>query len=156
MNVEGTEREKNKRYSVVSILICVCILLVLSVGGVYIRIIRSNLMDQAIRNVMDMTRQQQQSFDTFISADRERLHSYAEYFSHTSSWDTAGIEQKLEVFSSIDAYYSVINLETGEYCNNKSDQVFRLQGDELEEYRSLTGADDIYDSRYSRDQSWSF
>lgn len=65
--MEGTEREKNKRYSVVSILICVCILLVLSVGGVYIRILRSNLMDQAIRNVMDMTRQQQQSFDTFIS-----------------------------------------------------------------------------------------
>ncbi len=156
--MEGTEREKNKRYSVVSILICVCILLVLSVGGVYIRILRSNLMDQAIRNVMDMTRQQQQSFDTFISADRERLHSYAEYFSHTSSLDTAGIEQKLEVFSSIDAYYSVINLETGEYCNNKSDQVFRLQGDELEEYRSLTGADirDPYPGLYTGNTAFGY
>lgn len=141
MSVEGTEREKNKRFGVVGLLILVCIALVLGVGGVYLIILRNNLMDQTIGNVVEMTRQQQQSFDTFISADRERLHSYAEYFSRMDSWDTAGIDEKLDVFSSINAYYSVINLETGEYCNNKSDQVFRMQGDDLEEYRSLKGAD---------------
>ena len=55
------------------------------------------------------------------------------------------------MFSEIDAYYSVINLETGEYCNNKSEQVFLMQGDELEVYRSLTGADirDPYPGLYS-------
>ena len=118
--MEGTEREKNKRYYVVNFLICVCIALILGAGVAYIVILRSNLMEQTIGNVLNVTRQQQQSFDTFISADRERLHSYATYFSHTDSKDTAGVREKLKVFSEIDAYYSVINLETGEYCNNKS------------------------------------
>ena len=149
--MEGTEREKNKRYYVVNFLICVCIALILGAGVAYIVILRSNLMEQTIGNVLNVTRQQQQSFDTFISADRERLHSYATYFSHTDSKDTAGVREKLKVFSEIDAYYSVINLETGEYCNNKSEQVFLMQGDELEVYRSLTGADirDPYPGLYS-------
>lgn len=133
--MEGTEREKNKRYYVVNFLICVCIVLILGAGVAYIVILRSNLMEQTIGNVLNVTRQQQQSFDTFISADRERLHSYATYFSHTDSKDTAGVREKLKVFSEIDAYYSVINLETGEYCNNKSEQVFLMQGDELEVMR---------------------
>ncbi len=154
--MEGTEREKSKWYYIV--LICVCIALVVVVGGAYIRILRNNLMDQTIRNVLDVTRQQEQSFDTFISADRERLHSYAAYFSHMDSGDTAGVREKLNVFSTINAYYSVINLETGEYFNNKTDEVFLMQGEELEEYRSLTGADirDPYPGLYSGKTSFGY
>ena len=74
--MEGTEREKNKRYYVVNFLICVCIVLILGAGVAYIVILRSNLMEQTIGNVLNVTRQQQQSFDTFISADRERLQEF--------------------------------------------------------------------------------
>lgn len=156
--MEETEKEKNKRYYVINALICACIALVVGVGVVYIVILRSNLMDQTIGNVLDVTRQQQQSFDTFISADRERLHSYATYFSHTDSRDTAGIHEKLNVFSAIHAYYSVINLETGEYCNNKSERVFLMEGDELEGYRSLVGADirDPYPGLYSGNTAFGY
>lgn len=35
--------------------------------------------NQAIQNVLTVTRQQQ-SFDSFAAADRERLHSYANFF----------------------------------------------------------------------------
>ncbi|MCI8667065.1 MAG: response regulator [Dorea sp.] len=154
--MERTEREKDKQYYVA--LICVCIVLVLGVGGIYLMTLRNNLMDQAIGNVLDVTRQQEQSFDTFISADRERLHSYATYFSHMNSGDTVGVRERLNVFSTIDAYYSVINLETGEYFNNKSDKVFVMQGEELEEYRSLTGADirEPYPGLYSGKTSFGY
>ena len=47
----------------------------------YLSNLRTKLTEQAIENVLTVTRQQQQSFDNFIAADRERLHSYADYFS---------------------------------------------------------------------------
>ena len=86
-----TKRVKKKRYSVINVLIGVCIVIILFGGIGYLYMLRSNLMDQAVADVMDMTRQQQQAFHTFISSDRERLHSFAVYFSQTDSRDTMEI-----------------------------------------------------------------
>lgn len=54
---------------------------IILVGGVrYVESLRSNLSVQAVQNVLAVTKQQRQAFDTFIAGDRERLHSFAEYF----------------------------------------------------------------------------
>lgn len=158
ITMAGTERLKNKRFYVVNFLICICITLVVAVGVAYIVILRNRLMDQTISNVLNVTQQQQQAFDTFISADRERLHSYANYFSHDNSGDTETIKGKLEAFSMINAYYSVINLDTGEYFNNKSDEIFRMDGEELETYRSLEGANirEPYEGLYSGNTAFGY
>lgn len=149
--MKESKQSKDKRYYIVNALILVCIIVILLGGAGYVHVLRSNLMDQAITDVMDMTRLQQQAFHTFISADRERLHSFAEYFSETDSRDTAEIQEKLKAFSKVDARYSVINLDTGMYYNNTTSRTYQMQGEELEIYRSLTGAyvRDPYPSLYS-------
>ncbi len=153
-----TKRVKKKRYSVINVLIGVCIVIILFGGIGYLYMLRSNLMDQAVADVMDMTRQQQQAFHTFISSDRERLHSFAVYFSQTDSRDTMEINEKLKAFSKVNANYSIINLETGTYYNNKSDQAYQMQGEELETYRSLTGSNvrDPYKGLYSGETAFGY
>ncbi len=156
--VKGTKRDKKKQYYAVNALIIVCIAVILLGGVGYIHVLRSNLMDQAVTDVMDMTRQQQQAFHTFISADRERLHSFAVYFSQADSQDTEGINEKLEAFSEVNAHYSVMNLDTGMYYNNKSEQTYQMEGEELETYRSLTGANvrDPYPGLYSGEPAFGY
>ena len=156
--VKGTKRDKKKQYYAVNALIIVCIAVILLGGVGYMHVLRSNLMDQAVTDVMDMTRQQQQAFHTFISADRERLHSFAVYFSQADSRDTEGINEKLEAFSEVNAHYSVMNLDTGMYYNNKSEQIYQMEGEELETYRSLTGANvrDPYPGLYSGEPAFGY
>jgi len=116
------------------------IVCVLVGAGYYVNYIRNSLMVQTISNVQAVTQQQQQAFDNFIDRDRERIHSYAENFSKYSSTDMDGIRNKLEVFWGVDAFYSVVNLDTGEYYNNKSWEVFRMDEEALEGYRGLSGS----------------
>ena len=72
--------KKNQRLLLV-ILIVACIGIII-VGAVrYLMKLQDNLADSAIQDVMNVTLQQKQSFDDFISVDRENLHSCAEYFS---------------------------------------------------------------------------
>ncbi|MCM1135446.1 MAG: response regulator [Clostridium sp.] len=116
------------------------VLCVLMAASFYVNYIRESLMSQTISNVQTVTQQQQQAFDSFIARDRERLHSYAVDFSEHSSADIENIHDKLGVFSDIDAVYSVVNLDKGEYYNSKSQEAFPMSEEELELYRSLSGS----------------
>lgn len=144
-------RKKQHRWTIV--LFSICIVLILIGGECYVVSLRNDLMEQTISNVLAMTKQQQQVFDTFISGDRERLHSFAKYFSQADSGDEAGIQEILKVFSAVDAKYSVINLDTGTYYDNKTDEVFRMDSEKLATYRQLSGAQvrDPFESLYSTD-----
>lgn len=106
----------------------------------YVRYVRKSLMLQTISNVQTVTEQQQQAFDSFVRRDRERIHSYAEDFSGHGSTDVMSIQSKLDVFAGVDALYTVVNLETGEYYNSKSRETYRMGEEELEEYRKFSGS----------------
>ena len=122
------------------VLLAVCMGLILFGGISYLTSLRDNLREQSIQNVLTVTMQQQQAFDNFISEDRERLHSYAEYFALDRSDQVADIRQKLDLFGEVDAFYTVIDLETGRFCGSKSDQIYTLAEEELATYRALSGS----------------
>jgi len=127
---------------------------VILIGGFsYIFSLRESLTDQAIQTVLTVTTQQRQALDNFIDRDEEQLHSFAEYFSQRRSDDSENLLKRLSIFGEIDAYYSLINLDTGLYCNNKSEEFFQMEGAQLELYRSLTGSGtrDPYLGLYTND-----
>ncbi len=108
-------------------------------SGCYVNYIHKSLMLQTMSNVQTVTQQQQQAFDSFIARDRERIHSYAADFSKHASTDVDNIQNKLDVFMDVDAVYSVVNLESGDYYNSKSQDVFHMNEADLERFRSFSG-----------------
>ena len=84
------EKVKKHQRALLVTLIVVCIGAALAGGVQYFNKLQNNLLDSAIQDVMNVTLQQKQSFDDFISMERERLHDCAEYFAqngHDSSDD---------------------------------------------------------------------
>ncbi len=134
---EDKKKKSQKKWMYLFVAAVVCIL----VGAhFYVHYIRDCLMSQTISNVETVTHQQQQAFDSFVRRDRERIHSYADDFSRHDSGDQESIRSKLDVFAEVDALYTVVNLETGEYYNSKSQEVHRMKEAELEEYRKFSGS----------------
>ena len=133
--------KKNQRLLLV-ILVVICMGIILTGGIRYIRTMRNNLQDHAIQNVMTVTLQQQQAFDNFISADQERLHSYAQYFSANSDSGNAAeeIQKQLTMFQEVNAVYSVICLEEGWFCSSSSGNIRQVDEENLSYYRTLTGS----------------
>lgn len=161
----GRKREMNinNKYKFrTSLLILACGLLILLAGYIggrsYVRSLRNDLMDQAISYVLNMTEQQQQMFDVFVSGDRERLHSQADYLSRTDSDDVEQIREILEVFSKVDAFYSVINLDTGVFYSNKAEETYRMDESTLSEYRTFsgTGVRDPFTGLYSDERRFGY
>ena len=122
------------------LLIVICMGIILAGGLGYLSSLRVNLSEQAVQNVLAVTAQQQQAFDNFIAGDRERLHSYAGYFARNDSDDIGAIQRELEVFVEIDAFYTIINLDTGQFYNNKTEETYLMEGGDLEFYRALSGS----------------
>lgn len=139
-------------------LIVICMGIILWGGLHYIASLRIGLMNQAVHNVLAVTVQQQQAFDNFLSGDRERLHSFAKYFSQSDSDDSELIQQWLNAFDEVDAFYSVINLETGQYYNNKTYKIYQMEDEELMLYRELSGSGvrDPYTGLYSDDTMFGY
>lgn len=134
-------------------LIGICLALILIGGNHYISSLRSDVMQQAVSNVLTATKQQQQAFDIYISGEREWLHSLAEHLSESRSVDSVEIRSALRAFAEIDASYSVINQDDGTFYNNKNNKTYRMYGGELSKYRALSGAGvrDPYMSLYTAD-----
>ncbi len=141
-----------------NLIIFICMGLILGGSLYYIFSLRSKLMDQAIHNVLTVTIQQQQAFDTFLSGDKERIHSFAQYLESTNSNDVQTINIWLDTFYDVDAFYTVIDLETGQYYNNKTHETYQLREDELALYRGLSGSGvrDPYNGLYSDDIMFGF
>ncbi len=142
----------------VIVLVGICSILILGVWRRYVVSLRSGLMAQTISHVLTVTQQQQQAFDSFISGDRERLHSFAIYFSFLDSKDEEGIQERLNAFREVDANYTVINLETGAFYNNRTDKTYQMDSEKLAVYRTLSGASvrNPYESLYSEDMVFGY
>ena len=124
-----------------TLLMVLCLVIVL-VGGVwYVKGLRKNLMETAIQNVMTVTKQQQQAFDVFVSTDRERLHSYAQFFSQGYHNNAQDVRQQLTMFLQVhNAVYSVVCLDDGWFCSSASDNIRQLSQEQLDFYSSLEGS----------------
>jgi len=134
------EALKKHQQAILVTALAVCMVTIVVGGFHYIDKLRHNLQEHAIQNVMTVTSQQQQAFDSFISGDAERLHSFAEYFSTYPHSDPEDIRRMLTLFSEVDATYSVFCLDEGWYCINSSDEIQHLSEEEMEIYTSLEGS----------------
>ena len=132
------EQVKKHQRALLVALIAVCMGAAL-VGGVhYLRKLRSNLLNSAIQDVMNVTLQQKQSFDDFISMDRENLHRYAEYFSqHGHDED---IQDLLAIFAGADANFAVVCLKDDWIYSSNHGKVMHSEPEEMDEYHSLSGS----------------
>ncbi len=121
------------------ILIAFCVVVVLWGCHFYLASVQNSLVEQSIGNVMTVTQQQEEAFDSFLYRDMVRMHSFANYFSQTESNDVAEIHDKLTAFSDVDSIYSIINLQNGNFYNNKTDKTYRMTADQLWDYQRLSG-----------------
>ncbi|MCM1102676.1 MAG: response regulator [Clostridium sp.] len=139
-------------------LIVICMGLILWGGLYYVSSLRTKLMEQAVHNVLAVTIQQRQAFDNFLSGDRERLHSFARYFEQSASGDVEQMQKWLNAFGEVDAFYSVINLETGQFYNNKTYEIYQMGDEELTVYRGLSGSGvrDPYTGLYTDDTMFGY
>lgn len=131
--------QKNQS-TLLALLIVICMGIILAGGLFYVSSLRGKLEEQAIHNVLAVTTQQQQAFDNFLSGDMERLHSFADYFAQGDSDDVERIQQWLNAFDEVDAFYLVIDLETGCFYNNKTYEISQMESEELAAYRELSGS----------------
>ena len=93
--------------------IVVCMGIIVFGGINYLAQLKQNLTEQAIDNVLTVTRQQQQAFDNFITADRERLHSYADYLSKHEDDGVDSFQDLLTLFDDMTAIYTVVCMDGG-------------------------------------------
>ena len=122
-------------------LIAVCLGIIVGGAFFYIDYLGDNLKEQSLQNVLAVTKQQQQAFDTFISKDQERLRSYADYLAENSSGDQEEIRQLLALFGQVDANYGVMCLDEGWACGTSLDGAWKLtmSEEQLAEYSTLEG-----------------
>ena len=106
----------------------------------YLETIEDRLKEDAIQDVMNITMQQRQAFENFISGDRERLHSYAGYFAEGESVAREDIGERLTMFKDVDSVYSVICLEEGWACSNVYQDMRQLDEEQLDFFSSLSGS----------------
>jgi len=134
------EKLKKQPRSLMIGVIAICMAAILAGGAHYIKTLQDNLEEQAIMNVMTVTKQQQQAFDNFIALDQERMHSFADFFSHTSDISPEDIQRQLTMFNEVEAIYSVMCLDEGWFCSNSSKEIRTVDEENLKYYRSLNGS----------------
>lgn len=87
-------------------LIVICMGIMVIGAVVYLGRIREKLKDDAIQSVMDVTIQQKQAFENFVTVDRERLHSFAERFAQTEGTAEKSAQEQLKMIGDMEAVYS--------------------------------------------------
>ena len=135
-----------------------CLGVIVYGGIIYINNLRDNLTEQAIENVLTVTRQQQQAFDNFISADRERLHSYADFFSKYEDIGPEDAQEMLTLFDDVKAVLSVSCLNEG-WLATSADYDYQYMSDtSLETYRAFEGSGvrSAYESIFSQEQMFGY
>ncbi|MCM1025055.1 MAG: response regulator [Roseburia sp.] len=134
------EKLRKKQRLLLITLIIVCMGTILAVGIGYVQQLRRNLQANAVQDVMNVTLQQRQALDTFISADKERLHSYASYFSQFTPETPEDVDRLLGLFNEIDATYLVTCLDEAWVCCTYFEGSRQLTEEQLEVYSSLSGS----------------
>lgn len=132
------EKMKKKPRFFLVVLIVICIGIIVYGGVRYLQKLQDNLANAAIQDVMNVTMQQRQSFDGFISRDRDRLHGYAEYFSKTDISGPKEVQKLLTTLNGVDANCIVMSFDGGWACSSTYDNILQMSGEELNAYQSLS------------------
>ena len=155
--------EKVKKYRQLWLVlpIVVCMGIIVFGGIAYISNLRDNLTEQAVDNVLTVTRQQQQAFDNFITADRERLRSYADYFSKHDDSGPEAAQELLSLFDDVKAVYAVacLDSQSGGWIANSADYEYQTLNDETREtYRAFedSGVRSSYISIFSKNPMFGY
>ncbi len=131
--------KKHQRLFLIGLIVICMGIMVLSMAY-YLEKIGDRLKDDSMQDVMEITVQQRQAFENFISGDRERLHSYAEYFAGSEGITKEAVQERLKMFKDVDSVYSVICLEEGWACSNVYQDMIQLDEDQLDFFRSLSSS----------------
>jgi len=145
------ERIRKYQQALLAALMVVC-LGVIMVGGVqYVGRLRRNLRDNALQNLMTVTAQQQQAFDTFIREDQEKVHAFTKFFTSHGIEDPEAIRQLLSLPDESEAIYLAMCLDEGWICGTSFSDIRHLDTENLAVYRSLqnAGVRDSYIGLYS-------
>ena len=132
------EKTRKYRRPLLSGLIVICMGIMVLGSVVYLERIKDKLKNDSIQGVMDVTIQQRQAFENFVSEDRESLHSCAEYFSQNGHDED--IQDLLAVFAGADANFAVVCLEDSWIYSSNHGKVMHSEPEEMDEYRSLSGS----------------
>ena len=135
-----TEKIKKHQRSFLIGLIVICMGVMAAGAVVYLGRIRDKLKDDAIQGVMDVTIQQRQAFENFVSGDRERLHSYAEYFADGESVTKEAVQEQLQMIGDADSIYSVLCLEEGWACSNVYQDPLQMNEEQLDFFCGLSSS----------------
>ena len=133
------EKIKKHQRSFLIGLIVICMGIMAFGIAFYLEKIEGRLKNDAIQDVMNITMQQRQALENFISGDRERLHSYAEYFAEGEIVTKEAVQEQLKMFRDVDSVYSVICLDEGWSCSNVYEDMRQLDEEQLDFFRSLSG-----------------
>ncbi len=152
------KKVKKHQRTLLIILIILCMGSILAGGAHYLQTLQSSLRNNAVQNVKNATLQQRQSFDEFISRDREQLFGYADYFSEHGHGDPTEFQQLLTLFRGNDAECMVVCLDEGWLCGSMHSNILHLDKQELNVYRSLpdSGVRDNYIGLFSGTPKFSY
>ena len=134
-----TEKVKKYRQLWLVLPIIFCMGVIVFGGLNYISDLRTNLTNQAIQNVLTVTRQQQQDFDNLITADREQLHDIADFLVRNDYTSAVEVQRQLSLFHEADTVYSVVCLDERWFCSNTSG-ILPLTEEQVGVYRGLEGS----------------
>lgn len=135
-----TEKIKKYQQSLVVVLIIVCMGAIMAGGVKYVEKLRHGLQVNAVQSLMAVAVQQEQAFDTSIQDNWNQIHGFTEFFDRSSACDPESIRQLLALPNEPDATYMVICLDDGWACSTFFDDIRQLDEENLNIYRSLSGA----------------
>ena len=134
--------EKIRKYQRILLagLIIICMGSMALGAVIYLNNVKDNLKSDAIQDVMDRTLQQRQAFENFVSEDRERLHTYADYFAMLEDMTDQLAHDQLQMIEDADSVYSVLCLDDGWACSSRREypDVIQLNEEQLTFFRSLS------------------
>ena len=133
------EKIKKNLWTLMAVLIVVCIGIIAFSEYRYLSVLRDTLEDNELQHMMDVAQTQKNAVDSYLSEDQERLHNCAVYLSQTPLFDS--IQEMLIPFLDTSAEeYAVVCFDEGVIYSSLRDEIIQLTQAQLEEIGSFTGS----------------
>ncbi len=129
--------QSGQRKTILTILLASALL----IGSIiyYISNIQQAVWHQAVVEILEVTAQGSHAFEVYIEKDMQILSRIVKYLSNTDSTDQDGIFDAIDLFEDAEIAFTVLDLESGQMYENKSDRIYPVSADALEQYRTLAG-----------------
>ncbi|ERT48173.1 response regulator [Enterococcus faecium] len=105
----------------------------------YMKSVQASLWMQNAEQTLEITSQGAHTFDTYITIERDRVHSLANKMSEIESHEESNIQNNLNLLGGEASNYTVVDLDNGILYSNRLDERRVLSTEELEFYRTFSG-----------------